>query len=197
MTANSEGIGDLFRDEFAEQFAVATRTRDETALAFQKILDACLSCIAGGGKILFFGNGGSASQAQHLAAELVIRYRQNRAAIAAIALTTDTSILTAGGNDLGFEQIFARQIAALGRPGDLAFGFSTSGRSPNVNLALKLALSRGLAITGFAGGDGGEMAKIVPNLLIVPSTTTARIQEMHLLLGHMLCIGLERELKLV
>ena len=161
------------------------------------MLNAWVTCINNGGKILLFGNGGSASQAQHLSTELVVRYSAARPPIAAVALTSDTSILTASANDLGYDQVFVRQIEALGRPGDLACGFSTSGRSPNVNLALKAALRCGLAVTGMTGGDGAEMAKIVEALIVVPSHSTARIQEMHLLLGHMLCFGLERELRYV
>ena len=122
----------LFESEFEEHMAVAAATRAALGPAFRRMLDAWVACIRGGGKILFFGNGGSASDAQHLATELTIRYAKDRAPIAAIALTTDTSAITAAGNDMGFERIFARQIEALGRKGDLAFGITTSGRSPNV-----------------------------------------------------------------
>jgi len=196
VDTNVELIARLF-DEFDEQAALAKLTRERTREPFRKVLDAWIDCARGGGKILFFGNGGSASQAQHLATELVVRYRDDRPAIAAVALTADTCVLTAGGNDMGFEKIFSRQIEALGRPGDLAFGLSTSGKSPNVNNALRLAVGRGLATAGMTGRDGGEMVRIAPNLIIVPSSNTARIQEMHLTLGHMLCLGLERALGLV
>ena len=145
---------------------------------------------------MFFGNGGSAADAQHLATELTIRYKHDRVAIAAIALTTDTSALTAAGNDLGFEQIFARQIEALGKPGDVAIAISTSGKSPNVIAALKQARSMRLVTAAFGGKDGGDMAAPVDHLLVVPSATTARIQEMHILLGQMLCGALEIELGL-
>jgi len=185
----------LFQSEFDEQFAVAQLTRDRLRASFENVLAAWVDCTKAGGKILFFGNGGSAAESQHLATELVVRYHDDRPAIAAIALTADSGILTAGGNDLGFDQIFARQVEALGRPGDLAFGMSTSGHSPNVIAALKVAATRGLATSGMTGGDGGELAKIAQTSIIVPSKTTARIQEMHLLLGHMLCVGLERALK--
>ena len=141
--------------------------------------------------------GGSAADAQHLATELTVRYKSNRAAIAAIALTTDSSALTAAGNDLGFERIFARQIEALGRPGDVAIGISTSGTSPNVLAALKQAKAIGLVTAGFGGKQGGELGKYADHLLVVPSETTARIQEMHILLGQMLCGALEIELGLV
>jgi D-sedoheptulose 7-phosphate isomerase len=146
---------------------------------------------------MFFGNGGSAADAQHLATELTVRYKSDRAPIAAIALTTDGSALTAIGNDLGFEALFARQIRALGRAGDVALGISTSGKSRNVILALEAAREMGLAATGFSGGDGGDMNGLAEPLLRVPSTTTARIQEMHILLGQMLCGALEHELGLV
>jgi D-sedoheptulose 7-phosphate isomerase len=182
--------------EFDEQAAVARATRAGTAQLFVALLEACTQCVRGGGKILFFGNGGSAMQAQHFAAELVVRIAGNRASIPAIALSADAAILTAAANDFGFEQVFARQIEGLGRAGDMAFGLSTSGKSPNVNHALRVAAQRGLAVAGLSGRDGGEMAALVPGLLIVPSTNTSRIQEMHLTLGHLLCTGLEQALGL-
>jgi D-sedoheptulose 7-phosphate isomerase len=145
---------------------------------------------------MFFGNGGSAADAQHIATELTIRYKHDRVAIAAIALTTDTSALTAAGNDLGFEQIFARQIEALGKPGDVAIAISTSGKSRNVIAALEQARSMRLITAAFGGKDGGDMIPLIDHLLVVPSATTARIQEMHILLGQMLCGALEIELGL-
>jgi D-sedoheptulose 7-phosphate isomerase len=150
-----------------------------------------------GGKLLFFGNGGSAADAQHIAAELVVRYKSDRKAIAAIALTTDTSTLTACGNDLGFDAIFERQIEALGRPGDVAIGISTSGKSPNVLRGLRQARNGGLKTVGVAGGTGGDMGTICDSMITVPSTVTARIQEMHITIGHMLCVALETRLGLV
>src|SRR5579862_9549461 len=163
---------------------------------FSRMLVIWEGAIRGGGKLLLFGNGGSAADAQHIAAELVIRYHSDRPAIAAIALTTDTSALTAGANDLGFETVFSRQLEALGRPGDVAVGISTSGRSPNVLSALRLARSRGLRTTGLTGGDGGELPALCDAALIVPSRITARVQEMHIFLGHMLCKALEQRLGL-
>jgi D-sedoheptulose 7-phosphate isomerase len=153
--------------------------------------------VRGGGKILFFGNGGSAADAQHLATELTVRYGRDRSPIAALALTTDSSTLTAAGNDLGFEQIFARQISALGCPGDIAIGISTSGRSPNIVNAVEVARASGLTAAAFTGGDGGKLVGLADPILIVPSRTPARIQEMHITLGQMLCGALERELGLV
>jgi D-sedoheptulose 7-phosphate isomerase len=164
---------------------------------FGQMLDVCEEAVRGGGKILFFGNGGSAADAQHLATELSIRYARDRAPIAAIALTTDTSALTAAGNDLGFERIFARQVEALGRKGDVAIGISTSGNSANVLAGLRAARAAGIVTVGLSGRDGGAMHDVCDVLLIVPSQTTARIQEMHITLGQMLCGALEQRLGLV
>jgi D-sedoheptulose 7-phosphate isomerase len=190
-------VAGFFKAEFAEHHAVAHATEAALQPAFAGALAACVTCIRGGGKILLFGNGGSAGDAQHLATELTIRYKTNRAAIAAIALTTDTSALTACGNDLGFDRIFSRQIEALGRPGDIAFAISTSGKSPNIIAALKQAKAMGLVTAALGGKGGGDMAGLADHLLVVPSDTTARIQEMHITLGQMLCGALEIELGLV
>ena len=180
-------IAAFFQSEFDEHNEVARRTQAALASAFAGLLAACVKSIRGGGKLMFFGNGGSAGDAQHLATELTIRYKRDRAPIAAIALTTDTSALTAAGNDLGFERIFARQIEALGRPGDVAIGISTSGKSPNVLAGLRQAKAQGLVTAAFGGKDGGDLVGLADHLLVVPSDTTARIQEMHILLGQMLC----------
>lgn len=188
---------DLFDREFDEHLAVAAATKAALGPAFRRMLDAWVSCVRGGGKIMFFGNGGSAADAQHLATELVVRYRQDRVPIAALALTTDSSAITAGANDLGFERIFARQIEALGRPGDIALGISTSGRSPNVLLALETAKRLGMVAAALGGGDGGRLPGLADPLLIVPAKKADRIQEMHITLGQMLCSGLEQELGLV
>jgi len=187
----------FYDSEFDEHFAVAAATRDAVRTEFAELLEASINSIQSGGKILLFGNGGSAGDAQHIATELTVRYVKDRAPIAAIALTTDTSALTAIGNDMGFDALFARQIAALGRPGDLAIGISTSGRSPNVIEGLKTAKAMGLRTAGLSGRDGGDMVGLADPLLIVPSDTTARIQEMHITLGQMLCGALEQELGLV
>jgi D-sedoheptulose 7-phosphate isomerase len=149
------------------------------------------SALAAGGKLVIFGNGGSAGNAQHIAAELVVRYEKNRAAMAAIALTADSLILSAAANDFGFDTVFSRQVAALGRPGDVAVGLSTSGRSPNVLAALREARRLGLHTSGLIGGDGGPMRELCDAAIIVPSRITGRIQEMHLLVTHMLCKALE------
>ncbi len=144
-----------------------------------------------GGKILFFGNGGSAADAQHLAAELVNRMGAERPAIAAIALTTDTSILTSIANDYSFDRIFARQIEALGRPGDVAYALSTSGDSPSVLNGLQAARERKLITIALLGRDGGAAKAHADHALVIPSRTTARIQEVHALVGHLICETVE------
>jgi D-sedoheptulose 7-phosphate isomerase len=193
----SENYAAFLDAEVREHRAVFEATAAMLAFPFEATLGLLERSVRGGGKILLFGNGGSAADAQHIAAELVIRYKADRLPIAAIALTTDTSALTAGGNDMGFESIFARQIEALGRPKDVAVGISTSGTSPNVIKALRQAKSMGLHTAGFAGGSGGLMGDLCDALIVVPSAVTARIQEMHILVGHMLCKALERRLGLV
>ena len=189
-------IDSFFKSEFAEHHDVARRTEAALSDAFAGLLAACVAAIRSGGKLMFFGNGGSAGDAQHLATELTIRYKADRAAIVALALTTDTSALTAAGNDLGFAQVFARQIEALGRPGDVAVAISTSGKSPNILAGLRQAKAMRLTTAAFGGKGGGDMAPLTDHLLVVPSSTTARIQEMHIMLGQMLCGALEIELGL-
>jgi D-sedoheptulose 7-phosphate isomerase len=189
-------IAAFFKSEFTEHAEVARNSEAALGAAFAGLVGACVTSIRGGGKLMLFGNGGSAADAQHLATELTIRYKSDRAAIAAMALTTDTSALTAAGNDLGFERIFARQIEALGKAGDVAVGISTSGRSPNVLAGLKQAKAMKLVTAAFSGKDGGGMTGLADHLLVVPSDTTARIQEMHVTLGQMLCGALELELGL-
>ncbi len=181
-------------NQFAEHLDAAAAARAVLGPDFARLCDACVGSLRSGGKILLFGNGGSAADAQHLAAELVIRYRYNRKAIAAIALSTDTSTLTACANDFSYEEIFSRQIEALLRPGDVALGITTSGQSPNVIKALEVAREMGGIAAGFAGRDGGKMVGLADPLLVVPSNVTARIQEMHILLGHALCDVIERTL---
>lgn len=183
--------------ELDQHAAALDGVRRTLAPEFRRLVECAVRAIRGGGKLLFFGNGGSAGDAQHLATELTVRYVRDRPAIAAVALTTDSSALTAIGNDLGFEQLFARQIEALGRPGDLALGITTSGRSPNVVKGLERAKALGLVAAALTGGDGGAVKRIADPCLVVPATAAARIQEMHILLGQMLCGALERELGLV
>jgi D-sedoheptulose 7-phosphate isomerase len=183
--------------EFDEHAAALAATRAALAGDFARLVVACVTALRNGGKLMFFGNGGSAGDAQHLATELTVRYVKDRAAIAAIALTTDSSTLTAIGNDLGFEKLFARQIEALGRKGDVAIGITTSGRSPNVVRGLAQAKAMGLVAAALTGRDGGDVRAVADPCLVVPATPAARIQEMHILLGQMLCGAIERELGLV
>ncbi len=190
-------LGTFFEAEFAEHEAVAAATAAALAEPFGRLVGHGLRAIQGGGKILFFGNGGSAADAQHLATELTVRYIRDRAPIAALALTTDSSALTAIGNDLGYDQVFARQIQALARPGDLALAITTSGKSRNVVLALQAARDLGAVPAALAGKGGGDLLGLSDPLLVVPSQTTARIQEMHITLGQMFCGALERSLGLV
>jgi D-sedoheptulose 7-phosphate isomerase len=190
-------VGLLLKSELDEH-----RSTFETAIKgltapFLKTLGILEEGLRRGGKLMLFGNGGSAADAQHIAAELIIRYKTDRVAIAAISLSTDSSALTACGNDLGFDALFERQIAGLGREHDVAFGISTSGKSPNVLRGLRQAQKMGLKTVGLSGNTGGEMATICDSVIVVPSTVTARIQEMHILIGHVLCKALEQRLQLV
>ncbi|MFM2168313.1 MAG: hypothetical protein RIS79_2684 [Verrucomicrobiota bacterium] len=156
------------------------------------LAEAWLSALKNGKKIIFFGNGGSAADAQHLAAELVVRYRVNRPALAGLALTTDTSILTAHSNDFGFETVFSRQIEALAQPGDIALGISTSGTSANILAALQAANKRGCVTIAFTGEKESACSKIAKLSFKAPSSITARVQECHLLIGHLLCDVVEK-----
>lgn len=148
---------------------------------------ACIDCMKAGGKILLAGNGGSAADAQHIAGEFVSRFAFDRPGLPAIALTTDTSILTAIGNDYGYEKLFARQVQALGNKGDVFIGYTTSGLSPNILRAFEEARSRGLVCIGLTGNRGGLTGQLCEYLLEVPSSDTPKIQEGHLVLGHILC----------
>ena len=144
-----------------------------------------------GGKVLLMGNGGSAADAQHIAAELVGRFERERRGLPALALTTDTSILTAIGNDFHFDQVFSRQIEALARPGDLVIGLSTSGNSPNVLEAVRVAKERGIKTIALAGKDGGKLSRQADIAIVVPSQNTARIQEVHITVGHIICAAVD------
>ncbi|MBF0188240.1 MAG: D-sedoheptulose 7-phosphate isomerase [Magnetococcales bacterium] len=159
----------------------------------EKVAKRMSACIRHGGKILWMGNGGSAADSQHLAAELVGRFTRERAGLASIALTTDTSILTAVGNDYGYDAIFSRQVEALARPGDVVVGITTSGNSPNILRAFDTADALGVETVAFSGRDGGEAAKRARSALTVSAKETARIQECHILIGHILCDWIEKE----
>jgi D-sedoheptulose 7-phosphate isomerase len=183
--------------ELDQHQAVLNAVRERLGAPFARLLAVCAGAIRADAKIVLFGNGGSAADAQHLAAEFAVRYKEDRAPIRGLALTTDTSALTAAANDFGYEEVFARQVRALCRPGDVAIGLSTSGGSENVLRGLRAARAIGAVAAGFSGRDGGAMKEVADPCLIVPSDDTARIQEMHILLGHMLCGALERELGLL
>jgi D-sedoheptulose 7-phosphate isomerase len=187
----------LLQQELAEHRSAFESTARMLTQPFIEALEVLENGVRRGGKLLLFGNGGSAADAQHIAAELIIRYKADRAPISAIALTTDSSALTACGNDLGFDALFERQIDGLGRKGDVAVGISTSGNSQNVLRGLRKARAMGLQTVGLSGGSGGQMPDLCDALIVVPSSVTARIQEMHITIGHVLCKALEQRLGLV
>lgn len=170
--------------------------RDDLALRadLAKAVAVCTRALADGGKIMFAGNGGSAADAQHWAGELVSRFYYDRPGIAAVALTTDSSILTAIGNDYGYDYTFARQVEALGRPGDVLVAISTSGNSPNIVRAAEAARARGIHVIGFTGRSGGRLAPLAEPCFRMPSDETPRIQEGHEFVGHMLCALIESAL---
>ncbi|MFI5339016.1 MAG: D-sedoheptulose 7-phosphate isomerase [Candidatus Methylomirabilales bacterium] len=173
----------MFRDSAAVKLRFAELYAPRIEVVARRMADV----LRRGGKLLFFGNGGSAADAQHLAAEFVNRFLRDRGALAAVALTTDSSALTSIGNDLGFDQVFARQVEALARPGDVVVAISTSGNSPNVLRGVEAARRLGCATVGLTGGSGGLLATAVDEAFVVPSTETPRIQETHITLGHALC----------
>ncbi len=182
-----EGLGGL-----AE---LAGRVAAEQADEIAAIADRYEATLRGGGTLFFAGNGGSAADAQHLATEYVVRYQTNRPAMRAIALTTDTSLLTACANDMGFDEVFARQVEALAEPGDLLVLHSTSGESPNVIRAAQSARARGVAVVAFLGKGGGHLKELADATLIIPASDTARIQELHLAIEHVICDLVEDRLK--
>ncbi len=179
---------------FDEHVEVLNRTRADCREQLELLIVKVSESLAAGGKILFFGNGGSASDAMHLATELAVRFVKTRRALAGLALGTNVAEMTACGNDFGFEQIFARQIEALGRPGDVAIALSTSGNSANVIAGVKAARAHGIYTVALTGESGGQLRGLAELLIAVPSTTTARIQEMHSLLGHVMCEEVEAKL---
>ena len=172
---------------FQESIAVKQKTFEKNADPIAQAVEAIVATFKAGGKVLIFGNGGSAADSQHIAAEFVGRFKKERRALAAIALTTDTSILTALGNDYSFDIVFARQIEALGTPKDFAWGISTSGNSPNVIEGIKKAKAMGMRTIVLTGGDGGRIKPLSDVALIVPSKITARIQESHICIAHCIC----------
>jgi phosphoheptose isomerase len=184
---------ELVLSTLADTIALHERAKQDP----QPVVDAAaviVSSLARGGKVLLFGNGGSAADAQHVAAEFVGRFQRQRVALAAMALTADSSVLTSVGNDYAFERVFGRQVEALGRPGDVAFGISASGASPNVVLALEAARARGLVTVALTGRDGGAVGRAAAIHVNVPSDVTARVQEVHRTLLHVICEIVENEL---
>ena len=175
--------------------ALATQVAAEQADAIARVADRYEATLRNGGTLFFAGNGGSAADAQHIATEYVVRYQTNRPALRAVALTTDTSLLTACANDLGFDEVFARQVEALARPGDLLVLHSTSGESPNVVRAAQTARARGVGIVAFLGKSGGRLKSLADLSLVIPAADTARIQELHLAIEHILCDMVEDRLR--
>jgi phosphoheptose isomerase len=186
---------DVLRRTFTEAIALHERVRDGDSTPLLDAAAAIAAALGGGGKLLIFGNGGSAADAQHVAAELVGRFERERPALAAIALTTDASVMTSVANDYAFERVFARQVEALGRPGDVALGISTSGASANVVTALQSASARGLRTVALTGRDGGAVGRAAHVHVNVPSQSVPRIQEVHRTLLHVICELVEEECK--
>ena len=178
---------DRIKDIFLESIHIKEELLRNNISQIIEIAKLVIDALKKGGKVIIFGNGGSASDSQHIAAELVGRFKKDRAALPAIALTVNTSILTAIANDYGFEAVFSRQVEALGAKNDVAIGISTSGKAKNVIAAIRQATKMGLKTAILTGGDGGELAKQADVSLIVPSSVTARIQEAHITVGHIIC----------
>lgn len=190
--ANPTSAEATIRAVVRESIEVQTALLEEHTSGVARIAELVLHTLRSGNKLVVFGNGGSAADAQHVAGELVCRFLLNRAALPAIALTTDSSILTAVGNDLGFDQVFARQVEALVRPGDLAVGISTSGMSPNVLNGIIAAKRQGAVTLGFTGRHGGKLRELVDQCFCAPSDATPRIQEAHIVVWHAVCEVVER-----
>jgi len=174
---------------------LAARVAAEKAGEIAALVDRYEVALRGGGTLFFAGNGGSAADAQHIATEYVVRYQTTRPALRAMALTTDTSLLTACANDLGFDEVFARQVEALAEPGDLLVLHSTSGESPNVIRAAQAAKARGVTVVAFLGKGGGQLAELADVALVIPADDTARIQELHLAIEHVICDLVEDRLR--
>ena len=192
----NQNSNDPIAAHFERSLAALERATQDAALlaAARKVAEVVIAALRAGNKLLIVGNGGSAADAQHIAAEIVGRYKQDRPAYAAIALTTDTSALTAIANDYGFEQVYARQVAGLGSRGDVLLALSTSGRSPNILAALRTARERGLVTIGFTGSKGESLGALCDHLLVAPSDDTPVIQQIHLAVAHGICDEIEQAL---
>jgi D-sedoheptulose 7-phosphate isomerase len=178
---------DQVRSRLGELAELATVVARDMAGEVAEVAERTAAVLEAGNKLMFCGTGGSAADAQHLATEYVVRFERDRDTMPAIALTTDTSLLTAAANDMGFEQVFARQVLALGRPGDLLFLHSTSGRSPNLVRAARAARDRSVETVALLARGGGELASLVDHALVLPTGSAARAQELHLAIGHLIC----------
>jgi D-sedoheptulose 7-phosphate isomerase len=188
-------VQEQIRDLFATSAQVRNAFLEENAAQLERAVDLVARALADGRKLLLFGNGGSAADAQHIAAEFVGRMLRERRPLPAIALTTDTSALTAIANDYGYDDVFARQVRALGAAGDVALAISTSGRSPSVLRAVEACRERGITAIGLTGGDGGSLVGMVDvSLRVSASTASSRIQETHILVGHVICELVDRRL---
>ncbi|UCE03522.1 MAG: D-sedoheptulose 7-phosphate isomerase [Candidatus Latescibacterota bacterium] len=194
MRDGTNALGSQIAAQIQESIEVKQRTLDQQIAVLTRAAEILIAALRAGQRVLFCGNGGSAADSQHIAAELVGRFRRERAALPAIALTTDTSILTALANDYSYADVFSRQVEALGRPGDVLVGISTSGNSPNVLAAVRTAQAIGMATIGLTGEAGGELRENVDVCFCAPSTSTSHIQEAHITVAHALCELIEREL---
>ena len=192
----SEVLKNFFQSQIDEHIKVINKTKSNLQQDFLNITEVCYKSIVNGKKIIFFGNGGSAADAQHLSTELTVRFCKDRKSIPAISLVTDTSTLSAIGNDMGFELIFLRQLEALGRKGDVVIGITTSGKSKNVIKALDYAKSNGMKSIVFTGKYIKDIENVSDEIISIPAINTSRIQEAHILIGQMLCNALEFKLGL-
>ncbi|RJP28817.1 MAG: SIS domain-containing protein [Candidatus Omnitrophota bacterium] len=185
---------DKIKDVILESIQVKEQLLHTSIGLIKDIADTVIDSLKKGGKVIIFGNGGSAADSQHIAAEFIGRFKKDRTALSAIALTTNTSVMTSLANDYGYDIIFAKQIEALGKKDDIAIGISTSGKAKNVVLGIKQAKKMGIKTVALTGCDGGELSKIADVSLIVPSSVTARIQESHITIGHVICELVEHTL---
>jgi D-sedoheptulose 7-phosphate isomerase len=194
LDSSRHNVSDAFSTPLRELAATAERVAEQLGPSLDRALAMVRETVRHGGTLYFCGNGGSAADAQHLATEYVVRYMRNRRAYPAVALTTDTSLLTAAGNDLGFDEVFARQIEALAKKGDLLIIHTTSGNSPNLLRAAEAARSKGVDVLAMSARDGGKLATIATHTVIVPTDRTDRAQELQLCIQHVICDLVERDL---
>ena len=189
-------INEYIKSELAESIRIVNLMLSDNSfhLNIADIVQACVSCLNNGGKLIFAGNGGSAADAQHMAGEYVSKFAFDRPGLSAIAITVDSSIMTAIGNDYGYDQLFSRQLDAIANKGDIFFGYTTSGKSKNILSAFSAAKEKGVLTVGFTGNRGGDIKKMCDYLIEIPSSNTPKIQEGHLILGHIICGLVENEI---